>query len=944
MQAISTALRNEIDSTAYTVYPQVIGEWNYNLIADIDTIYNDSPLTPYNTEDWPIESIASRRWTRTGIPRFILGEAVLRSDGSPNSPRLISPDDPYRYWVSPDRSTPALAGCRPTIEYLDTIEINRIYACFEVSFATPTSVALYYKNLNGDWITVATGLVPGADGVISADIGSNVYARGIRAVVSSMSQSNVHCHFIELSPRLRLDLTDRVISAEPSRELENMEGPLPIGESLSNELNLELDNADGLFDRNDGGLHLAQETVSFDVSAYYPDVNESIPLGIYYADGWDLSFTDVSVGVSATDSITAMQELYVPPCFYRDQKTSHIVNDLLERCGVERAEIRVVKDATIPYVWYNNDETLWTALTDLAIAAGATVFVDEQGTFVWQEYEYLHTNFTEPVLTIDADLNLNDGSASNTQMANDVVIRYNVYDENRYDGEVVVSALWESDEAIVLLARDLRANISATDTNIPLAVTEDDFKLWPDEGVVNIEGERIKYDRKTAGGPHHPALIDCTRGYMGTKAELHHITYRGNGAVYGMQGSYGNRQIKNGSLRMANNYNSPYDGYQLYLYGDASSDYTVYGTRLTYTDQTKHDMAGLALHVGPSGEGYYFELVNSDFVASSEAVQNELRCYRRDASGNRVGLPATTQGRAGYPIAVSRKTPYDLEVVHSNGNNSFTVYVNGEVLASFSDATYQSGKFGVFARGHTVVNFDYTYAVTTTSTPSIDKYRRHNPDEKRYFSAYSGSIHRGSNLFYDEYTPVVRMGMEFDIEFQVYPSINPRILLTNKWAAMLVDDIHSSFGSSFYIENISNRDAVISGDDVLLFLGRDIPQTILVYGRVVIKEEDEIKTYKNDQSIRKYGRRNMEISTPWLQTKKQADNLGRFITEYWDRPMDIIELDWVPNPALQPGDVVTVNFPERGFTAGNNKFHVMALSTSLDGSISGGVTLRQTYI
>jgi hypothetical protein len=55
-----------------------------------------------------------------------------------------------------------------------------------------------------------------------------------------------------------------------------------------------------------------------------------------------------------------------------------------------------------------------------------------------------------------------------------------------------------------------------------------------------------------------------------------------------------------------------------------------------------------------------------------------------------------------------------------------------------------------------------------------------------------------------------------------------------------------------------------------------------------------------------------------------------------------VEMDVFGNPVLQVGDIVTINYPDRGFD-GTGKFVIRSISHSMDVGINTKLRLRSIY-
>lgn len=951
MQTISSALQASLDSITSYPRPYVVAEWKWNRFIHNVVAENDANYTAYDS--FPIESILTNRLTTNMPQRMVIGEFNVydsaSSSGMTHMP--ISGDAEFTYWLSSERSQ-TMNYTRPYVDYGQSVLSNKIIAKFNTDYAKPTNINVYIDT-GGGWQLAASGVSPDSNGNLilyrqsggawtnSLQLNHPIELERVKLHVNTMSKVG-RCHLAELGATYEYVIpSDDIVSLSIDKRLEESDITLPVGHILTDVLQLTLANATDQFTPTNQsspfypGMH---QNVEFTVSYEYDTTSgvKYIPMGKFYADNWSMNTGDIAVDIDASDMTKFFKQFYITPMLYQNWRVSSLVRSLLNRFGLGNVEFRLDKDKIVPYLWYRDELTLWQALVDIATATGAYFYIDEQNTIIWADGGYLLSD-----LTVDKTLTaINDVETIShdfTEFANHITVRYNIYDRNRFGDEEVTAALWESSDSMVLKADDLRSSITSTSTQIPLNTDNTGFETWPEEGVVRIEFERIKYTGKTAiGTPGHPALTGLTRGYLNTAAADHTIDISGIETYVGMSSGYGSRGVTDGSLRMVNRWNAPYDGFHYTRYGTSNSQYRVYGTRMKFTDATKHDMAGLVIHRADNGRGYYFELAKTDYVSTNKSLKHELRCYKMDGSGNRTYLGNIL----GYPIVISVGVEYDLDVVYTPGAGTFSVYIDGLRITTFSDSAYQQGQFGVFTRAHTVCNFDYVYAVNNNDTPDLGLFRVHNVDANRYLSTYAAQLHKTSNLFFEEYAPIVREVKEMSVEYQVYPALWANLLITNKWSVLATSKKFNSFGAEFVLENLNNTDSVVHGQDYRTFGGDEINQAIIIYGGVVIKTGDEVKTFKNDSSIRRHGKHELELSTPWLQSLDQATSIGNFIEQNWSDAMDVFTVEIAPQPHLQIGDIVAIDWAEKGWSV-SDKYIIIGISLGWADGVTQSLTLRK---
>lgn len=974
MQTLSTTLQQAIAATSMSVRPRVIAEWNYNRFIDNITVTNNG--LGENDEVWPIESLVDFRYADSGLYRAIVGQAKVHNKKSAVKYRVVSPDDPYKYWKSPNRSGTggALTNCAPTVNYGRAISVNKIVIGFEVApNFTPTAVSVYTLDSVGNATLIGTAL-PDSKGKIvyyrGASSWSSTYSitntttiYGVRVVVSSMNKANTNCHMNEISARLVRDLSEDVENVNVSKVYELDDTVLPVGTMASNTASISLANDTGYYNPENSSspyYGLLDENVRFEVALGYDTTRfggpgyEYIPQGVFWSDSWSYDTESVTVSVECTDSSKMLQQETIPQCFFKTREdpknrnegmlaVNHIVREILARVGWNRIEFKSKPTIRIPYVWYNDDVTVWEALSDIAQAVPATFYFDENDTFVWRDGFNLYAN-TTPALTLDDDDNLASLSTEFERAANNVTVRYNIYGINERDGVLLYSPLWEPSGTVALRVAELEGNFNTTATRIKLYNTTDDqFATWPESGMVRINQERIRYGAKTQNKDpneenysvdNHPSLLNLERGVYGTSPGNHTVGLTGS-PVNVRMGSYtGKSSIYQGHLRMANPYNSPYEGRYMRRYGTTTTRHRFYSTRMMFTDPCRHNIGGLVVHLQENGVGVYFELTQSTFA--KKYGYGEVRAYRMDASGEITELMFGTGGKRGKSTQIIQDVWYTLEVEVSGYN--YTVYLDGRPVGTFvlnmGTTSYYQGQYGPYLRGHSVANFEYLMAGDTTNSSRVELYQTNNRN-----STFANH-HATSAAGYTEFGNLVHEGREIDIEFDIYPAIIARVFSNNTKEALVSRAVFGPFKGKFIIENYSRTTAVVNGTDIDDF-GVELDYELFVSGLAIVRQSEEVKEVSNKESIRRIGKQDIEISTPWIESDEDATRVANFIVDHWSQTVDNVTVEWVPNPALQVGDLVAVNFTERGFTAATHHYYVIGIELGAGEGLTSTLTLRR---
>lgn len=963
MQTISTGLRSAINATSSRPLPRVLAEWNYNRFIEGITVSN--PAGSRNEKIWPINSLIQMRNANSGISRAIVGQAKAYSKQATQKFHVVSENDSYKYWASPtpSASDTSLTGCVPTVNYNRVVAVNKIVVRFDVGYAAPDAVTTYILDGSGNPVSIGTKL-PDSTGKIvyyyngtwgnTVGYASSTNITGVRVSVTSMNKAAVNCHMIEISARREIDLSVDVESFSVSKVYEEQDLVLPVGAAAANTCNLSLANDHGHYDPENTAspyYGLLEENVLFDVSVGYDTGAgvEYIQQGYFYSNSWGVSTDSITVTVDCTDGSKFLQETYVTESLFQKiygnpgeapYRVIDVVRELLARVGYQWIRFNVNDPSvSIPFIWYRDEVTVWEALNDIAQAVPATFYFDEFNNFIWQDVDFTYSKST-PVHTVDYDVDLIDASHDFSVVSNHVTVRYNTYGVNQVNNQPITSELWSPDGDVVLRVAELEGTISDTATHLPLLITETDFATWPNQGLVRIGNERIRYSAKTqikdSTAPHyrtdiHPALLDLERGVLGTTSSTHSLTI--GGTLTSMRLTGGTRGISNGYLRLATPWDSNYKGYLFNMFGTLSTYEKYYSTRIMFTDPCRHNIGGLTIHQSGEAAGYYLELTPTTFA--SQYNHGEIRMYKMDAAGTITELVRTGDMR-GVHASVTTGVWYRLEI--KVVANQFTCYVNGSLVGAFQDSTYTAGQFAPYLRGHSVANYEYVMAGTSVDASRIELYQTSTIGGTD--STYSGN-QTGTVENYYEFGNLVHEGREFSVEYDVYPALGARVFNSNNTESVVVNKSLGPFRGSFIVENHSRTAAVLSGEDTINEIGQTLSHHLLLYGQAIIRASEEVKVLKNEESIRRRGRQEVEISTPWIEEEEGANRVAKHIINRWSSPIDIINVNWVPNPALQIGDLVAVNYPAKGFESASHHYFVLGIELSWDSGVSSSLVLRR---
>jgi len=530
------------ESVSYSVFADVIIEAELNGYVDYSINFPES----VEPNLFPPDEVLKVRRPRGGLPKLIAGEGRI-SDITIDSAcyskdrswyRVPSKDSNYKYF-----RTKELSGAGDgegsalfespqqfTVEYSDTIRPNHLVVGFEFSNSLPTQIQIELLK-NEIWVDLglfdvnSDGLVEiFYDGQWSTEYGDEYDAdpcEGIQVTVQQMDQGFAAVELIQISPRLRINVSDRVIKVDIAKTSMDATLANPIGTSSSNTCNIGLSNGDGFFNfYNDDSIFegIADVNVKFIVS----DVVEGIkvPQGEFFAHSWDFS-ADGSLTVDCADYSKFLQTQSMENSFYVDRDLRFVIADIIERAGVVDYEI-CFSEADLklnsPFYFFNDEQTVWEALQQLAIAEQAFYYFDNLNRLVWVSRDYWwdssEVDYTARARR-DGDklANLIDYTQQFTIVANKATINFtptrflnnlseellelyrelNILPVYIRGNAEFNNTLWELTEDTVLVSSQLESRID--DDSEYFFVDPAAYKIFPETGAVIIDAEYIKYSK-----------------------------------------------------------------------------------------------------------------------------------------------------------------------------------------------------------------------------------------------------------------------------------------------------------------------------------------------------------------------------------------------------------------------------------------------------------------
>lgn len=279
---------------------------------------------------------------------------------------------------------------------------------------------------------------------------------GIRVVVDTMNKVGSTFDLIELSPRLSIDLTDKVLNYRITKQSSDLGvSGLPVGQLLASNGSLTLFDYDNAFNSNNINSiiygHLAKNIqikfyeIVVDVDGY----DYYIPIKTLYSEAFpNYNANSREVTIDLRDLFFYLESITAPQILVTNVSISYAISLLLDNIGFSNYSFKRVsneKDLIIPYFYVGPDKTVAQVLNDLARSTQTSMFFDEYNNFILMSKSYAMPDITEREtdLTIygstDFDtVGLVDNKTTSSKLAN--IIEISSQNNKVYnDGKILYS-------------------------------------------------------------------------------------------------------------------------------------------------------------------------------------------------------------------------------------------------------------------------------------------------------------------------------------------------------------------------------------------------------------------------------------------------------------------------------------------------------------------------
>lgn len=226
------------------------------------------------------------------------------------------------------------------------------------------------------------------------------YIYGLRVVVETMNVFDSTFDLIELSPRLAVDISDKVSKFEITRSASDLGvAGLPVGQLLASVGSVDIFDFDQAFFPDNPNSIVAPYTSQNIQFKFYEVVQDVkgfdfyIPIKTMYSEGFpDISGTDRSVVIPLRDLFFYFEARNAPQIFVQNVSLSYAISLLLDSIGFSNYVFfrnPGEQDDIIPFFFVPPDQTLAETLEDLSRSTQTAMFFDEYNNFVMMSKNYI---------------------------------------------------------------------------------------------------------------------------------------------------------------------------------------------------------------------------------------------------------------------------------------------------------------------------------------------------------------------------------------------------------------------------------------------------------------------------------------------------------------------------------------------------------------------------
>jgi hypothetical protein len=217
------------------------------------------------------------------------------------------------------------------------------------------------------------------------------YIRGLRVVAETMNKFDSTLDLIEMSPRLVVDISDKVVDFKVTKILSDIGiTSLPVGQLLASTGQINIFDDDSAFNHNNDASivkNYLRKNIKFNFYESIIDVdgnNYAVPIKTLYCEGFPLG-VGATVSLNLRDFYFFLESMPAPRLLTTQTSLSYAITTLLDYIGFSNYTFKRVdgeSDPIIPFFFVAPDQNVAQVLNQLAVSTQTAMFFDEYNNFV----------------------------------------------------------------------------------------------------------------------------------------------------------------------------------------------------------------------------------------------------------------------------------------------------------------------------------------------------------------------------------------------------------------------------------------------------------------------------------------------------------------------------------------------------------------------------------
>jgi len=227
------------------------------------------------------------------------------------------------------------------------------------------------------------------------------YIDGIRLVTLSMNKFDSTLDLIEISPRLIVDISNKIVDFKINKTLSDLsQGAIPVGQLLPSTGNITIFDENFSFNENNENSIIKDYLnknikFTFYENIYNDDlsINYFVPIKTLYSNNFpQTNDNGGSVSIELRDFYFYFESKIAPRMLLTDVSLSFAISTMLDSIGFSNYTFKRIgseKDPIIPYFFVAPEQNVAEVLNDLAVSTQTAMFFDEYNNFTIMSKNYI---------------------------------------------------------------------------------------------------------------------------------------------------------------------------------------------------------------------------------------------------------------------------------------------------------------------------------------------------------------------------------------------------------------------------------------------------------------------------------------------------------------------------------------------------------------------------